>query len=270
MFYPTSIGIDKKNLCIRPAIWQSITQEPDSRATSQATDCLLMADVLEVLGVSEESDELFSLLLTGLRRDIASIRLQPGCAIRQSISAIAARNPQWEKGLVEKLGTQWNFDQLRPVEHTVMPRSYIQENKKNISYQSKEQVKLKRKRRTTSKSGKKNIFSNLLSNSSKKISLTSERQSKKKNQKNSFLQVVGNDNLEKNTNNFKVRIRLSNEQEEQNSWEREDKQRDGYREHQQLHDLNPHTEEPTLQINVLLITHPIKRLSKRSSIKYCI
>ena len=54
-FHPTSIGIDKKgDLCIRPAIWQSITQEPDSRATSQATDCLLMADVLEVLGVSEE------------------------------------------------------------------------------------------------------------------------------------------------------------------------------------------------------------------------
>ena len=45
-FHPTSIGIDKKgDLCIRPAIWQSITQEPDSRATSQATDCLLMADV---------------------------------------------------------------------------------------------------------------------------------------------------------------------------------------------------------------------------------
>ena len=50
-FHPTSIGIDQNGeLCIRPAIWQNIAKEPDPRASSQATDCLLMADVLEVLG----------------------------------------------------------------------------------------------------------------------------------------------------------------------------------------------------------------------------
>ena len=91
-----------------------------------------MAEVLEVLGVSEESDELFDLLLVGLRRDIASIRLQPGCAIRQSISAIAARNPNWEQSLIAQLGTDWSFDQLRPIEKTVMPRSYVQEKEKYL------------------------------------------------------------------------------------------------------------------------------------------
>ena len=94
------------------------------------------------MGVSEESDELFFLLLTGLRRDIAFIvynLVVPFDSLFQQSKPLEIHSGK--KVLVEKLGVQWNFDQLRPIEHTVMPRSYIQETKKIFPTKGKNQRK---------------------------------------------------------------------------------------------------------------------------------
>ena|GEM_PF-4697915 len=127
MLHPQSIGLDEEGaLSIRPAIIDSLKKDPDPKATAQATDCWQMATVLEVLIGADLDDDRLRLLLCGLQRDRASIRLQPARAIRQSLVAITAAHPEWETKLKEVLGAGWGMDTLPPIEHSIIPKLYPQ------------------------------------------------------------------------------------------------------------------------------------------------
>ncbi|MBM74044.1 MAG: hypothetical protein CMK59_01480 [Proteobacteria bacterium] len=122
--HPRSIGLDQQgHLIIRPSLEWVVELDPDEKATAQATDCWQLAPILESLGISEDVDDLFSLLMSGLRREKASIRMQPGRAVRQSISAVTARNPQWEKALVEVFGSSWELNQRPTLERVFFSKN---------------------------------------------------------------------------------------------------------------------------------------------------
>ena len=63
--HPRSIGLDQQgHLTIRPSLEWVVESDPDEKATAQATDCWQLAPILESLGISEDVDDLFSLLMT--------------------------------------------------------------------------------------------------------------------------------------------------------------------------------------------------------------
>ena len=90
----TGIGPDGK-LSVRPALAMAMVSEPDPHATEQATDCLQLAALFDSLHLDRLEDPRIPLLLSGLRRESARLRLQPGRAIRQVLSALLKRWPQW-------------------------------------------------------------------------------------------------------------------------------------------------------------------------------
>jgi len=127
MLHPQSIGLDEEGLLsIRPAIIDAIKEDPDSKASAQATDCWQLSEVLEALIGDDREDDRIRLLLCGLQRDRASIRLQPARAIRQSLVAITSSHPEWEKNLKAQLGEGWGMDTLPPIEHSIIPKLYPQ------------------------------------------------------------------------------------------------------------------------------------------------
>ena len=117
LIHPDHIGLDSDGyLVIRPAFSESISPEPDPEASAQATDCRQLGTLLDALAISRLSDAGIPLLMMGIRSDRARLRLSPGRAVRQSLSAIASRNPGWEEQLVDTLGSGWALDQaLRPL-----------------------------------------------------------------------------------------------------------------------------------------------------------
>ena len=111
LLHPRFMGVDAKNrLVIRPALAVPVLAEPDQGASAQATDCLQFAEVLDALGLATLDESSLPLLLMGLRREVARRRMQPGRAVRQSLSAMLARHPEWEARIVEQLDGQWDFD----------------------------------------------------------------------------------------------------------------------------------------------------------------
>jgi len=119
------IGLnDNGKLVIRPAFAAKIAPDPDKRASAQASDCWQMGFLMAALGLEPTMDERIGLLMAGLSRDMAMIRLQPARAIRQALSAVAARNPDWEAKLLADLGSDWGLDQLPSIEDSIIPRIY--------------------------------------------------------------------------------------------------------------------------------------------------
>ena len=116
------IGINQRGeLEIRPAIGALIPSEPDEVANSVATDCWQMGFVLKSLGITDDLDSRLMLLTNGLQQDLARLRVQPATAIRQSLSAVLARHPDWEDKFVSDLGKAWALNQRTMKEETIIP-----------------------------------------------------------------------------------------------------------------------------------------------------
>jgi hypothetical protein len=127
MLHAQSIGLDDEGrLSIRPGLLDPIQDDPDNKASAQATDCWQLAHVLEMLIGSEIDNERLRLLLGGLKQERSNIRLQPARALRQSLVAITASNPDWEGNLKSLLGDSWGMDVLPPIEHSIIPKLYPQ------------------------------------------------------------------------------------------------------------------------------------------------
>ena len=96
--HPESVGsIISGSWKSRPAFGAFLTSDPDSGASAIATDCWQMGYVFERMGVSDKLDPRLGLLSSGLRQDLARLRLQPATAIRQSLSVVLARNSTGRK-----------------------------------------------------------------------------------------------------------------------------------------------------------------------------
>lgn len=113
--HPSYLGIAQSRLTVRPALALTLPAEPDADADARATDCLHLASVLDALELERLDDPGIPLLLSGMRRERARLRLQPARAVRQALRAILARHPDWIAALVETLGPEWSLDSgLRP------------------------------------------------------------------------------------------------------------------------------------------------------------
>ena len=87
--HPAFVGIDASGqLMIRPALAAAVRSEPDPDASAQATDCLQLASLLEVLYLEGLDDPAVPLLMAGLKRERARLRMQPGRAARQTLAAL--------------------------------------------------------------------------------------------------------------------------------------------------------------------------------------
>jgi len=106
--HPAFVGIDPSGrLMIRPALAAAVRSEPDPDASAQATDCLQLASLLEALDLEGLEDSAVPLLLAGLKRERARLRMQPGRAARQSLAALLARHPEAEAEVIRALGESW-------------------------------------------------------------------------------------------------------------------------------------------------------------------
>ncbi len=111
--HPGWTGVDTEGrLTIRPALTAAVRSDPDAEATAQSTDCIQLASVLEALELERLDEPSLSLLMRGVSRDRSRLRLQPGRAVRQSLSYILHRHPEWEASLVETLGDDWRTSLL--------------------------------------------------------------------------------------------------------------------------------------------------------------
>ena len=139
--HPDHIGLNNAgNLTIRPAFAAEIAPDPDHRASAQASDCWQMGFLMTALGLKPTMDERIGLLMAGLSRDTALIRLQPARAIRQALSAVAARNPEWEEKLLADLGQDWGLDQLPSIEDSIIPRIYPHAPRASVPQRSPNQA----------------------------------------------------------------------------------------------------------------------------------
>ena len=108
--HPSFVGLDARGrLTIRPAFAASLPSEPDPQASAQATDCLQLDGLLDVLDLDRIDEPALALLRSGLGKERARFRIQPGRSARQALAAIAARHPDWEASLVESFGAEWRF-----------------------------------------------------------------------------------------------------------------------------------------------------------------
>lgn len=106
--HPGFVGIDQGGrLMIRPALAAAVRSEPDPDASAQATDCLQLASLLETLDLEALEDSAVPLLLAGLKRERARLRMQPGRAARQALAALLARHPEAEAEIIRALGESW-------------------------------------------------------------------------------------------------------------------------------------------------------------------
>ena len=111
--HPGWTGLDTEGrLTVRPALTAAVRGEPDGDATAQATDCIQLASILEALDLERIDEPALSLMMRGISRDRSRLRLQPGRAVRQSLSYILNRHAEWETALVETLGPDWNTSLL--------------------------------------------------------------------------------------------------------------------------------------------------------------
>jgi len=114
--HPGWTGVDAEGrLTIRPALTAAVRSDPDGDASAQATDCIQLAAILEALELERLDEPGLSLLMRGIARDRARLRLQPGRAVRQSLSYVLHRHPDWENSLVDTLGEDWRT--------TLLPRA---------------------------------------------------------------------------------------------------------------------------------------------------
>lgn len=125
--HPDFVGIDADGyLSIRPALSMELPADPDTSPSAQATDSLLFASLVNTIDNREESDEGIALLREGLTLPYARIRLAPGRAIRQTITAIVSRKMGWERLLIDELGVGWSLDQTyRPILPTPLAPSAV-------------------------------------------------------------------------------------------------------------------------------------------------
>jgi hypothetical protein len=106
--HPGWVGVDVEGrLTVRPALTAAVRSDPDGDATAQATDCIQLASILEALELERLDESALSLLMRGVARDRARLRVQPGRAVRQSLTYILNRHKEWEASLVETLGEDW-------------------------------------------------------------------------------------------------------------------------------------------------------------------
>jgi hypothetical protein len=120
--HPSHIGLDQHDhLKVRPALAEFIPSDPDISASALATDCWQLSFVLSQMGVSSDTDPRFGLLISGLQQEVSRLRLQPASAIRQSLTAVIARHPDWEEGTQQKLGKRWALEQVPSVEESIVP-----------------------------------------------------------------------------------------------------------------------------------------------------
>ena len=125
--HPTHIGLDTGGrLQIRPALSAFIPSDPDDEAAALATDCWQLSFVLQKMGVVPSLDRRFGLLMSGLRQEVSRLRLQPASAIRQTLTAVIARHPEWEDEIGQRLGKQWTLDYSPVKEDNVVPHRLSQ------------------------------------------------------------------------------------------------------------------------------------------------
>ncbi len=111
--HPGWVGVDAEgHLCIRPALTAAVRSDPDSEATAQSTDCLQFGAILDALELERLDEPNLGLLMRGIARDRARLRLQPGRAVRQAFTAILNRHPDWTTALVDTLGPDWQTSQI--------------------------------------------------------------------------------------------------------------------------------------------------------------
>lgn len=111
--HPSYVGLDHEGrLTVRPALAQSLTAEPDPGASAMATDCLQLGEIFDALDLERVDEPGLPLVLSGLRRDQARLRIQPGRGVRQALRAVLARHPDWVAALVETLGPDWSLDAM--------------------------------------------------------------------------------------------------------------------------------------------------------------
>lgn len=119
------IGFDGNGrLLIRPFVPLLHHTDPDNAATAISADSWLLGQAFTELGIQAERDQHKILFLTGLQHELARLRLQPASAIRQAISVLGVRNPEWEESLIERFGAKFSFDHLPKPEQSIRPRSY--------------------------------------------------------------------------------------------------------------------------------------------------
>ena len=93
-----SIGFNEVGeLRIQPDPSLLFYQDTDTTSSAIATDSALVGAIFKQLELLDQNNPSMQLLNMGLNQDLSRLRLQPATAIRQSISALAARYPDWEK-----------------------------------------------------------------------------------------------------------------------------------------------------------------------------
>ncbi|MDP6934653.1 MAG: hypothetical protein QGG40_17155, partial [Myxococcota bacterium] len=105
--HPQYVGLDlNQRLVVLPALGSS-TPDPDPTASAQARDCYQLGQLLQSLGWNEQADTHLDLVLHGLTRTTAKLRMVPGRSVRQAIAAVLYRHEDWEQDLVSRLGRCW-------------------------------------------------------------------------------------------------------------------------------------------------------------------
>ena len=111
--HPGWTGVDAEGrLTIRPALTAAVRSDPDSEATAQSTDCIQLASILEALHLERLDEPGLQLLMRGISRERSRLRLQPGRAVRQSLSYLLHRHPDWSAALVDTLGGDWQTERM--------------------------------------------------------------------------------------------------------------------------------------------------------------
>ena len=120
-----SIGFNEVGeLRIQPDPSLLFYQDTDTTSSAIATDSALVGAIFKQLELLDQNNPSMQLLNMGLNQDLSRLRLQPATAIRQSISALAARYPDWEKKLVKRYGPVFALDSVPKPDQSTRVRSY--------------------------------------------------------------------------------------------------------------------------------------------------
>ena len=111
--HPGWTGVDAEGrLTIRPALTSAVRSDPDTEASAQSTDCIQLASILEALHLERLDEPGLGLLMRGISRERSRLRLQPGRAVRQALSYLLHRHPDWSAALVDTLGDDWQTERM--------------------------------------------------------------------------------------------------------------------------------------------------------------